>query len=405
MVAPKIIVLSDEHFPHTGADTEVIMKTSAAMGAAGADVQLIVPRLWKNHLSTDEVLAHYGVSATFELVRVPTWPPPERKLRLERLLHGFVGPLLGRLRRADVVHSRDALALAVAHVAHIPWSLETYRRYAEEQPWLPRLFRRLDFSRNIGAVAHSEACAADLKQLGFPSSAVLVARCGCDPDVYDGIDRAAARSRLGIASDARVLGYAGNVAAAKGIDELFDVAAALPEVTVLVVGGNAGQVETLRETVSRKNLTNVILTGRQPPSGVPQQLAAADILFSPTLTRNSFAGSLAEHLPLKILPGTPLKLYGYMAAGRPIVAADQPINREVLRHEEQSLLFPAADVAGAAAAVRRLVAEPALAQRLGARAREQAREHTWAQRGREIVGFFERRLAERREPKGKATAA
>jgi glycosyltransferase involved in cell wall biosynthesis len=392
--------LSNEHFPNTGADTEVIVNTAAALGAAGAEVRLVVPRLWRNHPKAEDVLRHYGVRPTFELVRIPSWPPPERRLRLERLLHGIIGPLYGRLRRADFVHSRDALPLALAHLARIPWSFETYRRHAEEKPWLPRFFRRLDFSRSLGAVAHSDACAADLRRLGFPAEAVVVARCGCAPEHYGNLGRGEARRQLDLPEAATVVGYAGNVAAAKGIDEILDLAAALPEVTLLLIGGRVDQVAALRQVLARRELGNVILAGRQPPARVPLHLAAADVLYSPTLVYNSFAGTIAEHLPLKVLPGTPLKLFGYLAAARPIVAADQAISREVLRHEHTALLFPPGDVAAAAAAVRRLVAEPALADRLSATARAQAQAHTWEQRGRDMVAFFDRRLRELRSRTG-----
>src|SRR5512140_747678 len=110
------------------------------------------------------------------------------------------------------------------------------------KPWLPRLFRRLDLSRSIGAIAHSNACGADLVQLGFPAEAVLVARCGCNLDQYEVVSQAEARAQLELPASARIVAYAGNVAAAKGIDEVLALAAALPDITLLLIGGRPDQI-------------------------------------------------------------------------------------------------------------------------------------------------------------------
>ena len=64
---------------------------------------------------------------------------------------------------------------------------------------------------------------------------------------------------------------------------------------------------------------------------------------------------------------SPLKLFDYMAAGVPIVASDLPALREVLRHEENALLAEAGNADAFAAAIRRLLTDPALADRLGGR--------------------------------------
>ena len=74
-------VISDEFFPHTGADTEVIVNTAAAMQNAGATVKLIIPWLWWMNRSAEEICAYYGVAPDFEIIRLPSWPPAERTFR------------------------------------------------------------------------------------------------------------------------------------------------------------------------------------------------------------------------------------------------------------------------------------------------------------------------------------
>jgi glycosyltransferase involved in cell wall biosynthesis len=61
----------------------------------------------------------------------------------------------------------------------------------------------------------------------------------------------------------------------------------------------------------------------------------------------------------------PNKAFQALACGTPLVTADTPAARELLRDGESALLVPLGDPAALAAAVRRLVSDRALAQRLG----------------------------------------
>ncbi len=65
----------------------------------------------------------------------------------------------------------------------------------------------------------------------------------------------------------------------------------------------------------------------------------------------------------------PNKVWQAMAAGRPIVTADSPAVREVLRDGHTALLVPPADPAALAAALARLAGDRALRERLGEAAR------------------------------------
>ncbi len=78
-----------------------------------------------------------------------------------------------------------------------------------------------------------------------------------------------------------------------------------------------------------------------------------------------------------------------MASGRALVASDLPSIREVVRPDEHALLVPPDDPATLAAAILRLAAEPDLAGRLAATAREYVEDFTWPVRARAIADFIE----------------
>ncbi len=65
----------------------------------------------------------------------------------------------------------------------------------------------------------------------------------------------------------------------------------------------------------------------------------------------------------------PNKVWQAMAAGRPVVTADTPAVREVLRDDESALLVPAGDAQALGSALARLASDPGLRSRLGSAAR------------------------------------
>jgi glycosyltransferase involved in cell wall biosynthesis len=82
---------------------------------------------------------------------------------------------------------------------------------------------------------------------------------------------------------------------------------------------------------------------------------------------------------------SPLKLFEYMAAGRPIVASALESVEEVVEDERTALLVPPSDPDALASALARLADDPGLAERLGAAAREAVTPFAWRARARCIL--------------------
>jgi glycosyltransferase involved in cell wall biosynthesis len=85
---------------------------------------------------------------------------------------------------------------------------------------------------------------------------------------------------------------------------------------------------------------------------------------------------------------SPLKLFEYMAAGRPIVASDLPSIREILTDGRNALLVDPGNSQALTAAVRRLEEDPALGGQLARQALEDVRQYTWERRGETLESLF-----------------
>jgi glycosyltransferase involved in cell wall biosynthesis len=106
---------------------------------------------------------------------------------------------------------------------------------------------------------------------------------------------------------------------------------------------------------------------------VPSRLAAADVLVSPHAVQKDFIGS-------------PVKIFEYMALGKPIVASRIAQLEEILSDGETALLVEPGRPHSVADALQRLHSDRELANRLGAAAaQEAAANHTWTSRAQMIL--------------------
>ena len=172
------------------------------------------------------------------------------------------------------------------------------------------------------------------------------------------------------------LTYAGHLYKWKGVDVLIDALAELPGVRARIVGGQPGETDHVRlhALAGARGVTDrVTFTGWLQPAFVAAELASAHVLVLPnthTLTSDRYT--------------SPLKLFEYLAAGRPIVASDLHAVREVLRDDDNALLVAPGSSAALAAAVRRLISDPALGRRLAAKAFDDAGYYGWGTRAERI---------------------
>jgi glycosyltransferase involved in cell wall biosynthesis len=194
------------------------------------------------------------------------------------------------------------------------------------------------------------------------------------------LDRAAARQLLGLPADQRLVLYAGHVGRDKGIETLVETAARLPDATFLLLGASPdrGGTEWIEGLARRAEASNIVLRPRVPAVDVAPYLYAADCLVVPPYD------DPARRYRWRMLP---IKVYSYLAAGRPIVAPKLPDIEEVL-NDRVARLVPSLDATAWASAIADVLNDRALQEELGASARAASMNFTWAGRARLIVDFL-----------------
>jgi phosphatidylinositol alpha-mannosyltransferase len=148
---------------------------------------------------------------------------------------------------------------------------------------------------------------------------------------------------------------------------------------LLVVGSGPLEREARRYVMTRR-LGGVEFLGRVSDQEKVQLFRTADVYVSPATGRESFGIVLLEA----------------MAAGTSIVCSDIHGYKGVVRRDQEAVLVPPGDHRAIAEAVLRLLADPALRERMGASGLERAQSFGWdriAERVEAYYGFVIRRLA------------
>jgi glycosyltransferase involved in cell wall biosynthesis len=189
-----------------------------------------------------------------------------------------------------------------------------------------------------------------------------------------------ARERLGLPSEHPIAVYAGHVNLTKGLDTVFRMAEHCPDILFLIVGASG---RGLTEWLGRRRRNVQFITWR-PFREVKDYLYAADVLLQPP-----------SLIPLRLVRNTilPMKLFLYLAAGRPILAPHADDTRELLRHGENAWLVEAGQLDDAIEGIRRLVRDHGLARQLSLGALGSARGLTWDARAEKLERFIGSRLA------------
>jgi glycosyltransferase involved in cell wall biosynthesis len=378
----RLVYLSETWFPSRRTNSIQTMHMCAGFAAAGADVTLVHPRHDGEPPEgfAGDVLGFYGVPGSFEQHRLEH-VTTQRVARLGRagiapraVSVGACLTALARDRQRDtIVYSRShlvvRLALELRRALGPRCRIRAVVGEVHDAPPSESAARAL--ARADGVVVISRALGDWLVER-WPQleDRIWVEHDGADVDALKRrqMDVAAAREALGMATAGPVVTYTGRVNAAKGAEVLLAAAGELGDVSARVV--LVGKVYD-ESYLSHPGAT---FTGFVAPSEVPLHLAAADILVMPSTEDLQYAAFTS-----------PLKLFEYMASGRPLVASGLGSVREVLEHERNALLFPPGDAAALAAAIRRLHGDPALARRLADQAQIDVEQYSWVRRAERIL--------------------
>ncbi len=157
-----------------------------------------------------------------------------------------------------------------------------------------------------------------------------------------------------------LVGYSGNFGRAHSFDELVEAMMLLKtrkEVAFVLIGEGAG-LDKVLESIERKHLHQVSFHPYQPHDNLRHSLGAIDLHIV----------TLKQHMEGLVFPS---KIYGVLAAGRPIAFIGDPDGEiaQLIHDHELGFVVPHGDGAGLAEQIQALARDPERLRRMGANAR------------------------------------
>lgn len=376
----KIIYIANARIPTEKAHGIQIMKMCEAFAKLGHEVRLIIPKR-VSHIS-DEAFAFYGMKPSFEIVYLPSIDlisfsglvPKVFSYLQNRTFARSVKNYLAT-NKPDLIHTRDELtAISLPPVCQIMLEIHNVSRILKSKA-------RFLNSRITKFIVITNGLKRELINLGYSEGKIEILPDGVDLEMFS-TPTSSPPIPFGTRGE-KVVMYTGNFFAWKGVYTLAE-AANNPHfispsrggegegVLFVFVGGSPYEQKQFSKYLTEHGLSNIKLIGHVAHNLIPKYLAVADVLVLP----NSGKADISKYYT------SPMKLFEYMAARKPIVASDLPSIREIL-NEQNSILVRPDDPQALAEGIKKAFSDEAVS--CAERSFQDVRQYTWDIRAKKII--------------------
>lgn len=386
------VYIANARFPTEKAHGLQIAKTIEALTRRHVNVTLVVPkRRVSEQLSPREF---YSLSCEIKTIYLPCidwfflyakFPSLGRFLyALETVTFLFSVTVYVLIRKPAIIYSRDPFLFTLLSFMMNNIFLELHT-FPETQ--IGRLIIGWILRSAQGVIVINRFLRARVEKEGVKRKKILIAPNGADLRLMKKvISRDEARRVLGLPLEKTIIGYVGSLVTLnmeKGIKELIlstkRLATEKNNLICCIVGGPEGWCRNYESFAKKQGIQErVIFIGHVTYEKTPLFLQAMDILTIPFPNTSHFA-----------YQASPLKLFEYMAARRPIVASDLPALREILNDESAVFVRPN-DPQALAEGILRVLEDPLKAKSRANLAYALVKSLSWDNRARRIKMFIER---------------
>lgn len=342
----KIDYYHSAPIPSTRANSVNVVRTCNAFKKEGCDISLFAA---KGEGSTADIFRDYGVVNAFPITRITV---PETRFVGSTTFRAFAAYHI--LRRRSFVFTRDISVAYIAGLLGRPFAYEMHvlPRKAAQKKMLGQVVKSPHLKRFISISNSLHAQLLSTYRVENDGRFVIVP-LGADVDMES--------AQIGAEDHPPAsVGYVGHLYPGKGEEIIRGLAERLPGLRFEIIGRAGGLAEGAP--------ANIQLHGILPHVQAMRRLRQFDITLAPYQVGSSdFAGvDISSSF-------SPLKIFEYMAAGKPIVCSDLPVLREILTDGVNALLAPPADIDAWVRAIERLIGDGALRAALAREALETLR--------------------------------
>ena len=200
---------------------------------------------------------------------------------------------------------------------------------------------------------------------------IVVINNGANTEQFKPMDSNESRNKLELDSTKYYVCFVGNLAPWQGLENLIQAAPfilkACANTRFLIVGDGIMKKECMNLAENIGLSYRFIFTGSVLHEHIPLYINASDVCVAPfTKTRNEKIGL------------SPLKLYEYMACGKPVVASNIKGVGDLLEHEQTGIAVPPDKPDELATAIIKLLQNESIRKQIGTNGRKCiVKNHSW----------------------------
>jgi len=195
---------------------------------------------------------------------------------------------------------------------------------------------------------------------------VVLTHAGVDTNLFKPVRTKDLRERYRL-SGKKVVVYIGELSEWHGADTLLDIAEKLEDVSFLMIGK---QLEFLKNEAKTRNLAEkFVFVGFVKHEEMPKYISAADLGIAPYKPNEEMKKHGFYFSPIKILE--------YMACGKPVIASDLDIIRDIIKHCKCGILAKPNDTEDFATKITKLLDNKKLIKKMGMSGRRVVSKYSW----------------------------
>ena len=290
----------------------------------------------------------------------------------ERNFNCYVGALLSKVFRIPLVVEINGL---------VDEEIILQRNKINNSKTKRKMFnwiRKKSFNQAQAIVAVTDGIKNELQRnYRIPPEKINVIANGANIDIFKPMDQREAKEELGLNIKNKYVCFVGNLAPWQGVEYLIKAAPIVleevPEARFLIVGDGMVR-EELENMVAEMDLQDKFLfTGSVSFDMVPRYINVSDVCTVPK--------------KMMLSGFSPLKLYEYMACGKPVVATDTD-GFEIVKIYNTGLLINPENPIFYSNAIINLLQSEQLCEKMGAEGRKLVvRKYSWKNTAMKIAGL------------------
>jgi len=362
-----LLYISPSVIPSKSANSVHVMKMCNAFSKNGLSVELLCRKGFKKN----EIFDYYGVEKNFVVTSLLGF----KNTKLNSLIYAFLTLLYSIKGSFKNIYSRNQLS-------SIFILLFSKRSLFIELHAPPKGFYKLIFKYLVNKnrikkiILISHALKNIINDLKIFNDNILVCHDGADLLNNN-------KNKIIFNKNYFDIGYVGHLYKGRGIGIIIELARKNQRFNFHIIGGNKDDIVFWKKKVIHKN---IIFHGHVEPKLVPIYLKNFDILIAPYQRKVQLANGLNTASWM-----SPLKIFEYMSANKPILTSDLFVLKEVLIHKVNAYLCNPDKLEEWDNGLKLLFSNSKFSKKISINAyKDFLKLYTWSARSKLILKYFEK---------------